>query len=44
MNGRKVLEKTVIGNGENIKLDISELSKGIYNYKIREFGNKFVKE
>jgi hypothetical protein len=44
INGRKVLEKKIIGNGENIELDISELSKGVYNYKIREFGNKFVKE
>lgn len=44
INGRKVLEKNIVGNGENIKLDISELSKGVYNYRIREFGNKFVKE
>jgi hypothetical protein len=44
INGRKVLEKKIIGNGENIQLDISKLSKGIYNYRIREFGNKFVKE
>jgi len=44
INGRKVLEKEVIGNGENIKLNISSLSKGIYNYRIRENGNKFVKE
>jgi hypothetical protein len=44
INGRKVLEKKIIGNGENIELDISVLSKGIYNYRIREFGNKFVKK
>ncbi|MHB0756985.1 T9SS type A sorting domain-containing protein [Polaribacter sp. M15] len=44
INGRKVLEKTIVGNGENIELDISLLSKGIYNYRIRELGNKFVKE
>jgi hypothetical protein len=44
INGRKVLEKKIVGNGENIELDISVLSKGIYNYQIREFGNKFVKE
>lgn len=44
MNGKKVLEKKIIGNGENIELDISFLSKGIYNYRIREFGNKFVKK
>jgi len=43
-NGRKVLEKKIIGNGANIKIDISELSKGIYSYRIREFGNKFIKE
>jgi len=44
MNGRKVLEKEIIGNGENIKLNISNLSKGVYNYRIREFGNRFMKE
>lgn len=44
INGRKVLEKKIVGNGKNIELDISELSKGIYNYRIHEFGNKFVKE
>jgi hypothetical protein len=44
INGRKVLEKKITGNGENIKLDISKLSKGIYNYRVRQFGNKFVKE
>ena len=44
INGRKVLEKEIIGNGENIELNISDLSKGIYNYRIRDFGNKFVKE
>lgn len=44
INGRKVLEKGFIGNGQNIELDISKLSNGVYNYKIREYGNKFVKE
>ena len=44
INGRKVLEKNIIGNGKNIELDISKLSEGLYNYRIREFGNKFVKE
>lgn len=43
MNGRKVLEKEIIGNGENIELDISNLSQGVYNYKIRNYGNKFIK-
>lgn len=44
INGRKVLEQKIIGNGENIELDISVLSNGVYHFKIREFGNKFVKE
>ncbi|WP_299056921.1 T9SS type A sorting domain-containing protein [uncultured Polaribacter sp.] len=44
INGRKVLEKEFVGNGKSIELDISKLSKGIYNYRIREFGNKFIKK
>lgn len=44
INGRKVLEKEIIGNGENIELNISNLSTGIYNYRIRNYENKFMKE
>jgi hypothetical protein len=44
MNGRKVLEKEIIGDGANIELNISNLSTGIYNYRIRDYENKFVKE
>jgi hypothetical protein len=44
INGRKVLEKKIVGNGKNIELNITSLSSGIYNYRIRNFANKFVKE
>ena len=44
LNGRKVLEKEVIGNVENINLNISNLSQGVYNYRIGVHGNKFIKE
>ena len=44
INGRKVIEKVIVGNGEQIKIDISNLSKGVYIYKIRDYGNKFIKE
>ena len=37
MNGRKVLEKEIIGDGVNIELNISKLGAGIYNYRIRLF-------
>ena len=44
INGKKVIEKEIIGNGKNIELNISNLSKGIYSYRILGYNNKFVKK
>jgi hypothetical protein len=44
INGKKVIEKEIIGNGKIIELNISNLSKGIYSYRIRGYNNKFVKK
>jgi hypothetical protein len=44
INGKKVLEKTVTGENEEIHLDVSHLSNGIYIYKLKGMTNKFVKK
>ncbi len=43
-NGKNVIIKNVIGNGVNISLDISNLNKGVYTYKIGNYSNKFIKK
>lgn len=45
MNGSKILEKNVIGNSEKtVSVDISDLSNGMYIYKINGKQNKFIKK
>lgn len=44
MNGEKVLEKEVIGNNQEISIDVSGLSSGVYIYKLNGETLKFIKE
>ena len=42
-NGAKVMEQEVSGSQKTITLDISQLSKGTYLYKIGNFTSKFIR-
>lgn len=44
IQGKKVINKTVINNNEIIKLDVSILSNGIYIYKLNGESGKFIKK
>lgn len=44
INGKKVIQKDVIGTSENINLDISELNNGIYFAKLNNQTTKFIKK
>lgn len=44
IQGKKVISKKIEKNKSEISVNISQLSKGIYIYKIGELSNKFVKE
>ena len=44
INGKKVLEKNVIGENGDINLDVSNLISGVYIYKIKGETNKFIKK
>jgi hypothetical protein len=43
-NGRKVIEKNIVGESGEIDLDVSQLSSGIYIYKLNGQTNKFLKQ
>lgn len=42
-NGAKVMEQEASGSQKTITLDISQLSKGTYIYKVNNYTNKFIK-
>lgn len=44
INGKKVMEKNVIGENYEINLNISELSSGVYIYKLNGQTNRFIKK
>lgn len=44
MNGKKVMEKNVIGENNEISLNISELNSGVYLYRLNDQTNKFIKK
>ena len=44
INGKKIIQKDVIGTAENIILDTSELSNGIYSAKLNNQTTKFIKK
>ncbi|WP_299057023.1 T9SS type A sorting domain-containing protein [uncultured Polaribacter sp.] len=44
IQGKKVISKKIGQNKNEISVNVSHLSKGIYIYKIGELSNKFVKE
>lgn len=44
INGTKVVEKEVTGNDTGINVDVSNLSSGVYIYKINGETNKFIKK
>ncbi len=43
-NGKKVIEKNVVGKNGEISLDVTELSNGIYLYKLNGQTNRFIKK
>lgn len=43
-NGKKVMEKNIIGTSAEINIDISDLSHGIYIYKLNGKTNRFIKK
>ena len=43
-SGKKVISKLVRANNNRIDIDVSELSQGIYFYKINGKSNKFIKK
>lgn len=43
VNGKKVIEKSIIGGNEEINLDVSTLSNGVYIYKLNGQTNRFIK-
>ena len=44
MNGKKVMEKNVVGENYEISLNISELISGVYLYRLNDQTNKFIKK
>lgn len=44
INGTKVVEKEITGNDTGINVDVSNLSSGVYIYKINGETNKFIKK
>lgn len=44
ISGKKVIEQKISDNNEIINLDVSDLSSGIYIYKINGVSNKFIKK
>ncbi len=44
VNGKKVIEKNVIGGNNEIILDVTELSNGVYIYKLNGQTNRFIKK
>lgn len=44
MNGKKVIEKIVTGENEEINIDTSQLSSGVYIYKLKGETNRFIKQ
>ena len=44
INGKKVLQKNVSGGSKEINLDVTNLTRGIYIYRINGKTNKFIKE
>jgi hypothetical protein len=44
INGKKVLQENVSGESKEINLDVTNLTRGIYIYKINGETNKFIKE
>lgn len=43
-NGKKVMAKNITGGSKEISLDVSELSNGVYIYKLNGQTNKFIKK
>ena len=43
VNGKKVIQKNVVGENREINLDVKELSNGVYIYKLNGQTNRFVK-
>ena len=44
VNGKKVIQKNVIGENGEINLDVTELSNGVYIYKLNGQTNRFIKK
>ncbi len=44
VNGKKVIQKNVIGENGEINLDVIELSSGVYIYKLNGQTNRFIKK
>ncbi len=44
INGKKVMQKTVVGENAEINLDVTELSNGVYIYKLNGQTNRFIKK
>ena len=43
INGKKVMQKNVVGENGEINLDVKELSNGVYIYKLNGQTNRFIK-
>ncbi|MFV5697437.1 T9SS type A sorting domain-containing protein [Flavobacterium sp. ZT3R17] len=43
-NGKKVMQKNVTGQNSEINLDVTELSNGVYIYKLNGQTNRFIKK
>ncbi|MFC0780515.1 T9SS type A sorting domain-containing protein [Flavobacterium sp. HJSW_4] len=43
-NGKKVIAKNITGGSKEISLDVSELSNGVYIYKLNGQTNRFIKK
>jgi hypothetical protein len=44
VSGKKVLERNVLGNNQEINLDITNLENGVYIYKLNGKTNRFIKK
>lgn len=44
INGKKVMEKNITGGNNEINLDVTELSNGVYIYKLNGQTNRFIKK
>lgn len=44
LNGKKVMQKNITGNTDEIIIDTTELSNGVYIYKLNGQTNKFIKK